>query len=62
MKNTLTYSVDEAGKALGIGRNVAFRLVHQGTIPAIRLGKKLRVPKTAIEEMMRNPPHLKEVV
>ena len=56
-----TMSPAEAGEVLGIGRNTAYRLIREGAIPVLRLGKKLRVPKAALEELMRNPPHLKEV-
>ena len=48
----LTISVPEAGRLLGIGRNVAFRLANERVIPALRLGKKLRVPRVAIERML----------
>ena len=49
----------EAGKLLGIGRNVTYRLIHDGTIPALRLGRKLRVPRAALDELLRNPGRVK---
>lgn len=54
-----TCSVPEAGKALGIGRCTAFRLAREGKIPVLRLGKKLRVPLPALEELLRNPGQMK---
>ena len=48
----LTLSVPEAGRLLSVGRNVSFRLAKEGVIPAIRLGKKLRVPKAALLRML----------
>jgi excisionase family DNA binding protein len=51
-----TLSPTEAGRMLGIGRNLTFRLIHEGTIPALRLGKKLRVPVAALEDLLRHPP------
>lgn len=53
MSEALTVSVPEAGRMLGIGRSTAFKLVKEGQIPAIRLGKKLRVPKATLEKMLQ---------
>jgi excisionase family DNA binding protein len=50
----------EAGRVLGVSRNVIYRLIHEGAIPALRLGKKLRVPIAALEAMLQNPKPLKE--
>ena len=33
---------------LGIGRNTAYELLNAGAIPAIRIGKKWRIPKDAV--------------
>lgn len=46
--NEHTMSVMEAAKILGLGRVVAYRLAANGGIPAIRLGRKLRVPTGAL--------------
>lgn len=48
----LTYSVEEAGKLLGISRNSAFLAAKAGQIPTIRVGRRLLVPKVAIEQML----------
>ena len=47
-----TLTVDEAGKLLGIGRNAAYEAVRTGAIPSIRIGKRLLVPRMAIDNMM----------
>jgi len=47
-----TVSVPEAGAILGLGRNASYDAVQRGDIPAIRLGKKLRVPKAVLERML----------
>jgi len=47
-----TVSVPEAGAILGLGRNASYEAVQRGDIPAIRLGKKLRVPKAVLERML----------
>ena len=53
----LTYSVEEVGKLLGISRNSAFEAVHQGTIPSLRVGRRLLVPKAALERMLARAEH-----
>lgn len=52
-----TVSVSEAARILGIGRNVAYRLAAQGTIPALRLGRQLRIPLPALQDLLRSPSH-----
>jgi len=50
-----TLSVEEAAKILGIGRNVAYDLVHEGKIPHLRLGRQIRIPKIALQRMLEEP-------
>lgn len=47
-----TLTVDEAAKALGIGRGQAYEAVRRGEIPALRLGKRLVVPRQAFERLL----------
>jgi excisionase family DNA binding protein len=47
-----TVSVPEAGAILGLGRNASYEAVQRGDIPAIRLGRKLRVPRAVLERML----------
>lgn len=58
MSKAETISCPEAGRRLGVGRMTAYRLARAGVIPALRLGKKLRVPVVALEEMLRHPKPL----
>ena len=50
--NKLTLTVDEAAERLGIGRSLAYEMVRQGKIPAIRLGGKWLISKAALERML----------
>lgn len=45
----MTLSVRETAEALGIGRNRAYDLISAGVIPAVRLGRSIRVPKDTLE-------------
>jgi excisionase family DNA binding protein len=47
-----TYTVDEVGTILGISRAAAFNFVRDGTIPSIRLGRRLLIPAPAIERLL----------
>jgi excisionase family DNA binding protein len=48
----LTLTVDETAKILGIGRNSAYEAVARGEIPVIKIGKRLLVPKAALEKLL----------
>jgi excisionase family DNA binding protein len=48
----LTLTVEETAKMLGIGRNSAYEAVARGEIPVIRVGKRLLVPKAALEKLL----------
>lgn len=49
----LTITVERAGQLLGISRGLAYDLVRRGEIPAIRLGRRVVVPASAIDEILR---------
>ncbi len=53
MEAKLTYTILEAAKALGIGKNVAYEAVASGKIPSIRMGKRrILIPKAALDRML----------
>lgn len=45
----LLISVTEAASLLGIGRNLAYDLVHEGRLPSLRLGSRILIPRTELE-------------
>jgi excisionase family DNA binding protein len=47
-----TLSVEEAGRILGISRGAAYARAEDGSIPTIRMGKRLLVPKAALDKML----------
>jgi excisionase family DNA binding protein len=47
-----TVSVEEAARAIGISRNGAYEAANRGELPVIRLGRRLRVPKAALDRML----------
>ena len=51
-KEKLTLAVDETAKCLGIGRNSAYEAIARGEIPVVKVGKRLLVPKAALETLL----------
>lgn len=55
IKNTddlpLVLTVFDVSKVLGIGKNTAYDLVRSGTIKSIRVGRQIRVSKSALLEL-----------
>jgi excisionase family DNA binding protein len=52
MTTPLTYSVEEAARLLGVSRGVGYEAARRGQLPTIRLGRRLLVPKIALERML----------
>src|SRR5438046_1366637 len=48
----LVWSIEEAGCRLGISRAHAYQLVARGDLPHLRLGRRLVVPKRALESLL----------
>lgn len=49
---SLTFTVGEAARVLGISRTTAYECVRTGELRAVRLGRRLVVPKVAIVELL----------
>jgi excisionase family DNA binding protein len=47
-----TVPVDVAAELLGISRASAFRAVHRGQLPSIRLGRRIVIPTTALRALL----------
>ena len=48
----LCITVPEAAEMLGISRNFAYELVRERKLPSIRFGKRLLIPRVALEKML----------
>lgn len=59
---SLVLTVAEAAAVLRIRRNLAYRLCASGVIPALRLGRRLVVPRAALDELLCNPVRLQKGV
>ena len=47
-----TYTVEEAGKILGLSRNTAYARATDGSLPTIRFGRLLLVPKAVLDRLL----------
>ncbi len=48
----LTLSVEEAAQLLGISRTLAYELVRRGDLPRLRLGRRVVVPRQALQDLI----------
>ena len=49
MDNKMAYAVKELPGLLGISRVTAYELVHRSDFPAVKLGRRILIPKAALE-------------
>jgi excisionase family DNA binding protein len=54
----LFVSINDAAAILGLGRQTTRRLVQEGRIPSVRVGRVRRVPRQALQEVVANPKAL----
>ena len=55
MKNDtekVTLTVDEAGRMLGLSRGSAYEAVRTGSIPSVRIGKRILIPRAALTRLL----------
>ena len=52
MDKRLCITVPEAAAMLGISRNFAYELVKQKQLPVVKFGKRLLIPRVALEKML----------
>ena len=48
----LTLTVNEASRVLGISRGLAYSMVKTGEIPSVRFGKRVLIPRRALERLL----------
>ena len=51
-RERLVLTVEEAGALLSLGRSASYDAVRRGDIPTIRIGKRILVPRKALEQML----------
>ena len=48
----LVFTVEEAAQLLGISRSFAYEAVQRGEIPSMRIGRRILVPKAALQRQL----------
>jgi len=48
-----TLSIDETALYLGISRQSAYEAARRGDIPTIRIGRRILVPRAALEQLLK---------
>lgn len=49
-----TLTVEETAEVLGLSRAFAYEAVNRGEIPSIRIGRRILVPKVALERLLNS--------
>ena len=49
-----TLTVEEAAEILGLSRAFTYEAVNRGEIPSIRIGRRILVPKVALERLLNS--------
>lgn len=53
----LAVSVDEAGRLLGVSRDLVYDMVARHQLGAVRLGRRIVIPVRALEEVLGAGPN-----
>ena len=48
----LTLTVMECARLMGLSKGSTYEAVRQGTIPSLRIGRRLVIPRAALERML----------
>jgi len=48
---SLLLPVPEAARLLGIGTTLCWEMVHGGQLPSVRLGRRVLIPRVAVERL-----------
>jgi excisionase family DNA binding protein len=48
-------TVPEAGAELGISKSAAYEAIKRGEIPSIRIGRRIIVPRVALDRLFEQP-------
>lgn len=54
----LTLTVSETARLLGISRGLAYEMVRTREIPSVRFGKRVLIPRRALEKLLEEPQTL----
>lgn len=47
-------TIDALCEILQIGRNTAYQLLNSGFVPAFRIGRRWKIPKSSVQEVLQS--------
>lgn len=53
-RDPLTFTVNETARELRIGRNKVYDLIRAGDLPALHIGRAIRVPVSALRAWLES--------
>lgn len=56
----MTINVEEAARILGISRSSAYQAAKEGRLPCVKVGKRLLIPRAALERLLTEGNTTKE--
>jgi excisionase family DNA binding protein len=54
-------TVGEVAQELRLGRNSVYEAIRTGEVPSIRIGRRILVPRRALERLLESADHLKSL-
>ncbi len=55
----LVLTVEEARRLIGLSRGLMYDAIHRGEIPSIRIGRRILIPRVALQQMIEGKPNQK---
>lgn len=52
MNERMTLNVHEAASLLGLSRNSLYAAANRGEVPTIKIGRRILIPRAALEKML----------
>jgi excisionase family DNA binding protein len=52
LSERLTYTVEEAARAIGVSRGLAYELVRRGDLRTVHVGRRVLVPREAVRDFL----------
>jgi excisionase family DNA binding protein len=57
----ITLTAAAAARALGVGKRQMLAMIHAGTIPAVRMGRQLRVVRADLDRYVASLPPVSQM-
>ena len=55
-EDTLVFTVEEVAQLLRVSRAFAYELLNRGDLPCLRLGRRILIPRRALERFVEEAP------